>query len=628
MKVDLKFLIEQKKPDWIPQETWDGMSDTDKQKMSKTEDTIETIRNQDKNVAGTSPTSDNLQDYLNKIDQMGQQARETGQEIGDIRNRELAKDPKYGERLPTATDPTTGRSDTSSTVLAPGTSYVGGHLTTVVPDNKPKLTPEEEARQKKMETDFAAAKKITGGSLTATTNAILDAAIKSGKPVDKLSPDELAAAKTAGEAQTKQRTEDEIKRATERKNWLQGKTGKIETASGQTIDVDQLLQGDVNDPAVRTKLLAARNYYAQQAKEAAEEKKQAKGKQQPSMPPVPPTPVPGTQTLPSSTGASGVFGGGQAPAAPTPATTPATTPKGTTEGTPTDAATHGGVQISSATKPPVPLNRSQEDKIRIAQMRDQSLNQPVLTQGVARRAITGGSSSLVASSSFSSSTQRNADARYGARRATASGVQAIAESYRFGPKELSSLLESATGSPFGGPSGWDWLLGKAKDVKKAATTKTTTAGVTTKRTLPIALQDLAKALNPLEMKHPVDRTPVVLGQAGYSRGKGIRTVQQLMKNPVTNVLATLGGAPSASQLSGLVGLVKSGIGGALLGSRSKTAKTLGSGINVAGNIAQDLLGTANTPEAEAARAIQVGAMLGDPRIVKDVTVSDVLKYRP
>jgi len=643
MKVDLKFLVEAIKPDWIPQETWDGMSDNDKQKMSKTEETIETIRNQDKNVSGISPTSDGVQDFLRNIDRQGEEARRTGQTIADVRAREINANPNVGERLPVLTDPVTGR---GSNVL--------------VNTSRPPATAAEREQ--------LAAYEQSKARLAAMG------------PVERAEFDKQLDDKRAKEraAELKQVKAAQDTFAARRLAKLATRSGSVTLADGQTIDIDAIKEraakdpNTVNDPEIRRQLELLQRQFNKQDSDArrAEREEQAERNRATRLKNAQQTAIQSiiakdpskaaeigamaNYTSGSMTGTSaayssntkpeqapaqpstqsGVFGDNKNLPAPVSATgnplsprggmPPAVTSKGTAEGSPSDADTHSGVQISMNTPVAPKLSRSQEDKIVIAGMRNQSLNQPILTQGVAKRAVTGQASSLA---SNKESSTRQGDARYGARRAGVGGVQAVAETYRFGHKELSSLLESATGSPFGGPSGWDWLTGKYKDVKTAVTTKTTNAGVTTKRTPAIAIRDVLKYLNPLQMKHPMDRSPVLLGQAGYTKGKGIRTVQQLMKNPITDVLATMGGAPNLGQVSGLVGLVKSGVGGALLGSRSRLARSVGSGINLAGNVAQDLLATANTPEAQAQRAILAGSMIGDPRIAQ-ISPAEIIKYKP
>jgi hypothetical protein len=192
----------------------------------------------------------------------------------------------------------------------------------------------------------------------------------------------------------------------------------------------------------------------------------------------------------------------------------------------------------------------------------------------------------------------------------------LAEVLRFDRGELASLLEATAGSPTGGPSGLDWAKDKVKNLKDKLPKSST-----------LALRSLIKGLNPLQLKHPLDRTPFLLGQAGYSKEKGIRTVQQLMTRPgVVDILSTMGGAPNPAHISNLLSVAQSGIAGALLGSKSKIAKTIGSGINLAGNVAQDFLGDMNNPATQAQRAILAGSILGDPRIAQ-IKASDIVRVK-
>lgn len=635
MRVDLRFLVEQtdvKKPDWIPDETWNGMDSKDKEKMAKTEETIANIKNQDKNVTQTSPGSDSVKDFLNKVDEWGRQARETGQEIGDVRNRELAKDPNYGQRIPTATDPTTGRSDTSSTVLAPNTSVVGGHLTTVVG------TPEQFA-QAKAETEARAKARAEGKNKVEWEPD----PERPGLQRAKLSPEEAKARedRKAGQKAV------ELEWAKRRQEKLATRSGKVTLPDGQVIDMDELKKADPSNREVQRQLgllqrqwskedTAQREAEAEATREknravrernmkatavqaeVAKDSKFALGlggassvsppkraqysdaqqTQQSETIPVVPGSTPYGERVdgaaPSSSGASGVFGGRQQPAvpAPTSATGQPLSPRG---------APPSQIPISPIT------SRTPEDKIQIRAMANAAKAQPILTTGLANRGMSG-------LNSYGQSTDSTGDVRYKTMRATKTGPQAVAETFNFNRGELKVLLEAPYGSPFGGPSNMDWWKQKISDIGTAIKTKQTSTGKTVKRTPSIAIRDVLMGLNPLQLAHPQDRWAFTPSQTGYSKAKAERTIQHMLSRPgLTNIIATAAGAPSPELVRKGIGLAQTAIAGPLLTSKSKALRQIGSGINLGGNILQNIAASAGGPGSDLNRARLAASIIGDVR---------------
>jgi hypothetical protein len=170
----------------------------------------------------------------------------------------------------------------------------------------------------------------------------------------------------------------------------------------------------------------------------------------------------------------------------------------------------------------------------------------------------------------------------------------------FKKNELSTLLEAIAGSPTGGPSGKDWWNSKID--------------ATVKNIKSTNLHNIVSALNPYALKHPLDRTPVMLGQAGYSKAKSMRTAQQLMNRPgVLAVVGTPAGILNPGQVAKLAGAGAKLAAGGLLSSKSDTLRAIGSKVNLGGNILKNIGVELDTPAARASTAIAVGSILGDPR---------------
>jgi len=638
MRVDLRFLVEQtdvKKPDWIPDETWNGMDSKDKEKMAKTEETIANIKNQDKNVTQTSPGSDSVKDFLNKVDEWGRQARETGQEIGDVRNRELAKDPNYGQRIPTATDPTTGRSDTSSTVLAPNTSVVGGHLTTVVG------TPEQFA-QAKAETEARAKARAEGKNKVEWEPD----PERPGLQRAKLSPEEAKARedRKAGQKAV------ELEWAKRRQEKLATRSGKVTLPDGQVIDMDELKKADPSNREVQRQLgLLQRQWSKEDAAqreaeaEATKQKNRAVRERNMKVTAVqaevakdskfalglggassvsPPKQAqysdaqqPQQTQNNNSTTQTGEFGKNQQPAVPTPTNAPAVPAPTSATGQPLSPRSSPPSQIPSSVSGyggsyvfPSPMtSRTPEDKIQIRAMANAAKAQPILTTGLANRGMSG-------LNSYGQGTDSTGDVRYKTMRATKTGPQAVAETFNFNRGELKVLLEAPYGSPFGGPSGMDWWKQKISDIGTAIKTKQTSTGKTVKRTPSIAIRDVLMGLNPLQFAHPQDRWAFTPSQTGYSKAKAERTIQHMLSRPgLTNIIATAAGAPSPELVRKGIGLAQTAIAGPLLTSKSKALRQIGSGINLGGNILQNIAASAGGPGSDLNRARLAASIIGDVR---------------
>jgi hypothetical protein len=106
----------------------------------------------------------------------------------------------------------------------------------------------------------------------------------------------------------------------------------------------------------------------------------------------------------------------------------------------------------------------------------------------------------------------------------------------------------------------------------------------------------------------------MLGQAGYSKAKSMRTAQQLMNRPgVLAVVGTPAGILNPGQVAKLAGAGAKLAAGGLLSSKSDTLRAIGSKVNLGGNILKNIGVGLDTPAARASTAIAVGSILGDPR---------------
>lgn len=167
------------------------------------------------------------------------------------------------------------------------------------------------------------------------------------------------------------------------------------------------------------------------------------------------------------------------------------------------------------------------------------------------------------------------DVRYGARKATSKGVAVVAESIRFDKGDLSGILNEKLS------------VGALRKISKA-------------KSLGKGLLNTAGAF--MKYTNPVDRFPMNLYQAGWSKAKDLRQARYLYQNP--QALAGL-----ATTIAGVGGKAGAALLGSLFaGTNTTRLKSLG---GLAGKF-----GTAlglDDPKVQAGAIPQIMSMIGDPR---------------
>lgn len=572
-----------------------------------------------KYTVGTSPTSDNLQDYFDTMDRLGDKARRSGEDLGVTINREI------GKRIETERAAT-------------------------------RAAKEEQERLKgvKFNQDLEKAAKFAGVDNPSSMEAlaVYDELNKKGIDISKIDPDlpeievELAVGRGLEKAKNKRADiETEAQRRFKiNKDFLTGRSGEIELSSGEIIDIDSLKQdieaeGAAENKDLRNALGRAAGHFRTQAEkkskeQARQERIQAQvdaaiqkqirdnpekafqwqayqnaiggveaagvqqsvsgsGQSKPAGKPVPAKPQPSSTTQDQAPEPwNGPFGGmtyytpKPAPALQGTPTSPSSSPQ-----QPRTPTTMASIQQQEPK-----IERSWVDTLQIAQA-NVNVPQPELTKSVAEYSLK--KSRSIASARPASGTRTvgseqepGQDTRYGAKKATGvqtgsgyrSQISALAESnLRFHKNELKSLLE-----------------GKVGNFIKTAGKKLLT---------PKALMNVF----PVSWRAPVDRFPFALNQAGWSKAKSLRGAKQLLNNPMamTGVL-TAAGAMGASPvaLSMLLKAAGRGLAGGLAG--KVLSSTRASKINPILNSVADIL---DDPATRANAAVGIEAIKGDPRAV-------------
>jgi hypothetical protein len=626
------------RPNWMDDAMWNQLSPERRKevvaKEKATQERAETLKNQDeqktKYTVGTSPTSDNLQDYFRNIDRLGAEARAAGEDIGLRANREIgARIAAERTQAKQAAEKTSQEEAQARINTALELGQRGGTSTSTSEEPAPPsllARPDQPTQQQK---PLTSAQLVSRG--VQRERALRNAGIDPATATDQ----DIATADAAIESQKvtqKEATAKAIEASRQRMKDT-GKRGTVTTASGEKIDVGALLGTDVK--ALQTpqdianyqrKVREVSGFFGKQEAAGREEARQqqaeknratrlqnisatalqAELQKDPSSalkqqawqdylaakggkPEQAEEPEPSVST-PAIAPQTGQFGGGQTPSVTQPkpitnpySTPPTTTPKGTTEGTPTGADVHGGIQVAS-TKPDAAVRS-------VA-----NVNKP----------------QLYAAASEESGKRKP---RLTAKKSTGAGVQQVmTEANRFERGELVQLLEASgifgvgTRGTIGNPLGIANIKNKAKAIKDA------TKGVSKK-----SIRNLMAAYP----KDPQDAVAYLPGQTAWSKGKGVRTAATLMKNPaLMNVLGLASGMVGPVGLAKVAGFGLKQAAGALLAKGGKLA-----GLGSLAKAGADVLGgLSNTPEAEAKRAIALASVIGDPRVVNAVSPGEVVDY--
>jgi hypothetical protein len=300
----------------------------------------------------------------------------------------------------------------------------------------------------------------------------------------------------------------------------------------------------------------------------------------------------------ASAASSGSWGGGNARSTP-PATAATTISAPTDHSTPeatsshdrnVDAAAAGGGGISSRTPETAPFSFNalkQEPKTNTTQVlalapgADFLSTQQQLTRSVANPSTQNepDENTNIFGVKGKEKKGSNKDVRYSARKATQQGVAVVTESIRFDRGNLSNMLNEKL---------------SVGTLRKIAGAK---AGA---KDLGKGLLNTAGAF--MKYTNPVDRFPVNLYQAGWSKGKDLRQARYLYQNPA----ALAGLATGIAAVGGKAGAAL--LGSLFAGTDTGPLKSLG---KYAGN-----LGTAlglNDREAQAGMIPQIMSIVGDPR---------------
>lgn len=616
------------RPAWMTDdELWNKLTPERKKEVvdreAKVQQEMETVKNQVEQKAkftpGSAPTSDNLQDFFNTVDRQGAQARATGEDIGLVANREAGRaiEAQRAEEKKAAN-----------------------------------LKSEKEAQERVSATEDFGKKagiqrtaNIGGKDLdvfTSRVNAARSELSSKGIDPDKASPEQLKAAADAWDRQRTARQKQETETAvaqTERME-ARGATGRVVSHQGEEINIDKLvrqgkegfsdteegkkarldwerqtrratealgreeseyreqesekikeknretrlknmevtaLQAEVQkDPSSAVKHKALQDYLG--AKRAGEEPSiqqptQPQATPQPAVAPVKTAPIPPQPATQSAASAVG-----------TPV--PANVQRKTSAPAPQPAAPQ-----SSSTPVPTP-KQPEQSGVFGGPKKENAAVSSVSDRGTAYAAASAPSSRRL--------TGKKATAGIGTR-GQVSQV-GMAESLRFTRGELKHLLETTETEFFNTigrniryPSN---LINTAKSLK-------TLAGVP-------KIISMLKTLGP-GLKAPQDRTVYIPQQAGYSKAKGARTVQQLMKNPaLLHTLSTVTGNISPGSIMNLLG---QGARGLAIAARKAGgfSKGVAKGVNTIGKSLEGLGAEYETPEAQAQKAIFAGGILGDPR---------------
>jgi hypothetical protein len=612
------------RPDWMSDELWNDLSDERRkevvEKEARVQQEMETVRNQAEQKAkftpGSAPTADNLKDFFDFIDRTGQQARQTGQDIGVVANKETAK-----------------------AIEAQRAAA------------KEAKDAESIAAGKKLEGEFRTAAQLAGTETWSREGLrVRDELVAKGIDIGKIDPnapgEDVTAAVQAGTKRAQQERmdiEDESQRRTAANAKFikrTGTTGTVTLSSGEQVDVDDLLTrasqpGNLADKDLRRDVGLVAAMLRDQAAERAAADKEAKrdiavqrntanmlrnaastamqnairadpsnafkfqtqqAQQQAFQNYTGGTSQPGAQPAPAPTPAAPT-----PTAAPSPSVAPAAAPS---TPTPTPAPT-------SSTGTPLSPRGSPSPSV--------TQPQPQQTGQFAPTASAVGS---VADQKklLASLLQPQKPTRMSAKKATATvgskgQVSVVAEEVkvRFEKYDLQDLLEAAGKKV--SPKDLVNIGKKVKEVVKKAPAFAKAAS----RFDPAAVNkilDAIKIANPYEFKAPQDRVVYTPAQTGYSHKKAVRTVKQLMKNPVINAI------PGPETLLNYGGAALQLGGRALMKGMPKIAG-LGKFGQEIGRRIQNLGISLDTPEAKAAKAIAIGAIIGDPRTAQ-VQVGEVM----
>jgi hypothetical protein len=603
------------RPNWMDDAMWNQLSPERRKevvaKEKATQERAETLKNQDeqktKYTVGTSPTSDNLQDYFRNIDRLGAEARAAGEDIGLRANREIgARIAVERTQAKQAAEKTSQEEAQARINTALELGQRGGTSTSASEEPAPPsllARPDQPTQQQK---PLTSAQLVSRG--VQRERALRNAGIDPATATDQ----DIATADAAIESQkvTQKETTAKAIEVSRQRMKDTGKSGTVTTASGEKIDVGALLGTDVK--ALQTpqdianyqrKVREVSGFFGKQEAAGREEARQQQAeknratrlqnisatalqaelqkdpssalKQQAwqdylaakSGKPEQAEESEPSVSAPAIAPQTGQFGGGQTPSVTQPkpySTPPATTPKGTTEGTPTSADVHGGIQVAS-TKPDAAV-RSVDGVIKpqlyAAAPEESGKRKPRLT----------------------------------AKKSTGAGVQQVmTEANRFERGELVQLLEN----------------------KKINKFLTQLGG--SKFKIPADAVGKLRALTSLYTKPPEDRVVYLPGQAAWSKGKGVRLAAALMKQPLV-----LGGIAAAAL--GPQSVLSGGAGRWALSKAQQLAyragkRGLSRGIGQVG----EFLGIGNEA-SEAKKAIAVASIMGDPRVVNQVSPDDVLNY--
>jgi len=299
----------------------------------------------------------------------------------------------------------------------------------------------------------------------------------------------------------------------------------------------------------------------------------------------------------ASAASSGSWGGGSN--APASVSAPAPTDRSTPEATSShdrnvDAAAAGGGGISSRTPQTAPFSFNalkQEPKANPTQMvalapgADFLSTQQQLTRSVANPSTQNepDENTNIFGVKGKEKKGSNKDVRYSARKATQQGVTVVAESIRFDRGDLSNMLNEKLS------------VGTLRKISKGlAGTKAGAKG------LGKGLLNTAGAF--MKYTNPVDRFPVNLYQAGWSKAKDLRQARYLYQNPaalagLATGIAAVGGKAGAALLGSLFADTDTGP----LKSLGKYAGNLGTALGL------------NDREAQAGMIPQIMSIVGDPR---------------
>lgn len=306
----------------------------------------------------------------------------------------------------------------------------------------------------------------------------------------------------------------------------------------------------------------------------------------------------GVPVAAAAAASSGSWGGGSN--APASVSTEGRSDRSTPEATSSndrnvDAAAAGGGLLSSRTPETAPFSFNalkQEPKTNPTQVlalvpgADFLSTQQQLTRSVANPASASQAEEDTTRVMVGSGKEKKSgskDVRYGARKATSKGVAVVAESIRFNKGDLSGILNEKLS------------IGALRKISKGlAGTKAGAKG------LGKGLLNTAGAF--MKYTNPVDRFPMNLYQAGWSKAKDLRQARYLYQNP-----AALAGL--ATTIAGVGGKAGAALLGSLFaGTNTAPLKELG---GLAGKFGAAL--GLDDPKVQAGAIPQIMSIIGDPR---------------